>query len=336
MNGADIGRPARFGRVHRSDGVGERLLRELDRAHREDEPPNFTLGHPGEWMKRIDQTYASGEVAVARHALIHLKKLEPELDWPKNVLKLIDLLPECTDEFSAPLDDDGGDVLTATRPGAETVIFCFCGQRRQMGVPLWLFHRWVSSYDASFVYVRDFSDAYYLAGVSSLGNRLETAAALRRMAHDLGARRVFCLGVSSGGYAAMHYGLELGAGRVANFGGPVSMEADFNTYLGRAESAAELQQRFPDVELDMRSAYLATPAPPATILVHGEGCWDDRLHHEHMLGLPGALCAPLRGYDGHGALPELVRRGHFWRFLDLLLGVVEPRPGDLEELCAEA
>ena len=203
-------------------------------AFKEGVSPDFGLVAPTTWIRAIDQLLLLGEVAPARHALHHLREQEPELDWPGSVLELVDLLPEHAGEPLPFKDDQDKDVQVVERPGASCVVFAFCGRRQRINMPLWLFHRWVSALDdVSVVYLRDFDENHFVGGIRSLGSRAETVAALQGIASQLGARRIVCLGNSSGGYAAMRYGLDIGAERVANFGGSVNLEPGFNTYLNR-------------------------------------------------------------------------------------------------------
>ncbi|HEY5411329.1 MAG TPA: hypothetical protein VIJ94_11450, partial [Caulobacteraceae bacterium] len=291
----------------------------LMRAYEAGEAPDFGVGTQKKWFKAIDEMLIDGCLEPARFALTHLREREPELDWPGNVLELIDLMP--ADVTGSRFEDDRGkDVQIIPVAGSKAVVFVFCGRNHHMNLPLWLFDRWITRLDASIVYLRDFDVVHFMGGIRSLGDREATLVALRRIRDDLGADRVFCLGNSSGGYGALAYGLDLKAEAVLNFGGPVNLEPEFNTYLNRADAAETLRRRFPDLPLDLRAAYLAAPRRPRSMLVYGEQCWDDRLQGEHMAGVPQADLAPVQGLAGHGSIRELIRRGRFVALLDAFTG----------------
>jgi hypothetical protein len=250
------------------------------------------------------------DIETARHALVHLRAAQPDLEWAHSVLRLVDALPEA-DAGAAFVDDVAKDVQIVPKPGAGAVIFAFCGRRHRLGISLSMVHRWLTRLDASVVYLRDFQSAHYLGGIRSLGPRPQTLTTLRGVADDLGARRLLCLGSSSGGYGSLVYGLELGAEAVLSIGGSVNLEPEFNTYLHNIRTAVELRRRFPGQTLDVRALYLAATLRPRVVLVYGQQHWDDRLQNEHMRNVPGVTLAPVLGYDGHGPIPELMRRGEF-------------------------
>ncbi len=291
--------------------ASKRLLRqELLDAFQEQRAPQLDLGDVERWVNVIDRLIIEGAFEPARHALVGLGEREPDLEWARNMLGLLELLPG---DGGAPFgDEDDKDVQIAPCDGADAVVFAFCGVQHRLGLPLWLFQGWMSRLGVSVVYLRDFQANHYLSGIRSLGaGRTASQAQLARIAEDLGARKRFCLGNSSGGFGALLYGLELEADGVLGFGAAINMEPEFNTHLNRRDAAIRLRDTFPDARLDLRAVYEATAARPATVLVYGEHCWDDRLHSEHMAGAPGVSLAPVAGYRGHGTITELMRRGEF-------------------------
>ncbi len=297
-------------------GVRQLLLR----AYEADEVPDFGAGTLKKWFKAIDELLINGRVEPARFTLNHLRQREPELDWPGNVLELIDLMPGGAVTGPRFEDDPDKDVQIIRCAGSKAVIFAFCGRNHHMNMPLWLFDRWLGRLGSSIVYLRDFDQTHFMGGIRSLGDRKATLAALTQIRGELGADRVLCLGNSSGGYGALAYGLDLQAEAALNFVGPVNLEPDFNTYLNRADAAEAMRSQFPDLPLDLRAAYLAAPRRPRSFLVYGEQCWDDRLHAEHMAGVPGAALVPVAGLEGHGSIPELIRQGRFAALLDVFAG----------------
>jgi hypothetical protein len=247
------------------------------------------------------------------------------------MLELISLLPAEANEAPRFIDDPENDVQLVRRPGAKTLIFVFCGRMHRIGMPTWMFQRWMSRLDANVVYLRDFSNMHFLGGVRSWGSRERTIISLNWIAEQLRVERVVCIGNSAGGYAAMFYALEIGASGVLNLSGGSNLELDFNTFLNRIDVAKELKQAFPELGLDLRARYQAAARRPQAIVVYGEQAWDDRIQCEHMAGVPDVELMPLSGFGGHGTLPELVRRGLFAPVLDRLVGAAEPATAEMAE-----
>ncbi len=173
-----------------------------------------------------------------------------------------------------------------------------------------MMHRWMAALPANIVYLRDFHGLHYLGGVRSLAaDAAGSVASLRSLVQDLGGERLLCFGVSTGGYGALRYGLDLQADAVMSIGGPVNLEPRFVVHLRHRRSGAKLRLRFPDEPLDLRLRHAAAPTPPRVTLVYGEHQWDDRLQAEQLAGAPGVRLRPVAGFELHGVVPEIVRRG---------------------------
>ena len=304
------------------------LSRRLVEAHARGEAPDFSAAVPMDWVMAIDKLLVRGRIEAARAALSQLREQQPQLKWADSVYRLIDLLPEAVGPEPRFRDNLDSDLQVVERPGSKTVIFAFCGRKHHIGLPLWLFQRWMSGLGASVVYLRDFNDSHYVRGVRSIGSQERTASELDRLAGMLGAERVLCLGNSSGGYGAMLYGLGIGAEKVIGFSGATNLEPGFNVHLNRAAAALALEQALPDAKLDLRELYLAASRPPRTLLIYGEQAWDDRIHAEHMAGAPGVQLAPMEGHAGHGTVAELIHRGRFASLLEDLSAPSEPSARD--------
>src|SRR6185312_4522808 len=127
---------------------------------------------------------------------------------------------------------------------------------QKIGLPIALMHRWAGRLNASLIYLRDFQRFHYLRGITSLGATRDAAIAeLRRIVTSLGARRVVCYGNSAGGFAALHYALDLGANAAVSMGGPTNLTPEFNAFLSSEQRALELRKlrtEFPGVSLDLR------------------------------------------------------------------------------------
>jgi len=78
------------------------------------------------------------------------------------------------------------------------------------------------------ILLRDPRNLWYLRGIPELGGSVaETVAALRRLIQTIGPSEVWCVGESMGGYAALLYGILLGASRIVSFGPLSTFSATF-------------------------------------------------------------------------------------------------------------
>jgi hypothetical protein len=277
---------------------------------------DISQGDPLRWMETIDEFLSSGRLETARFALMHLREQAPDMEWPKTLLQLVELMPDWPMDGPRFIDDRHSDLQVIACPGARTVVMAFCGRRGQLNMPLWLLQRWMTRREISVVYLRDFQESMYLRGLRSCGPLETTVERLKRVTEHVKAERIVCIGNSSGGYGALRYGLELGAARVFAFSGAVNMAPAFNTFLNKADAALRLSKAFPTATLDLRELYLAAARRPEAELFYGAKNWDDRIQAEHMIGVPGAALRPIPGYAGHAALPELIRLGQFDALLD--------------------
>lgn len=288
------------------------LQQELVAALEERRAPNFSLASKAKWVRALDGLLVAGGIDAAAHGLDHFERMAPDLVWAPNMRRIISLTPPADPALPAFKDVKSLDVQVAPIAGAETVVLAFCGKQHRIGFHTPLFYRFIQSRGWSLVFLRDFQGVHYLNGVAGLGpDRASSVAALRDLIARLGARRVLCLGNSSGGYGALLYALELGADAALNFSGGTNLDPEFNTHLNRAQGSLELRATFPGEELDLRARYLAAARRPRAMLVYGEYCWDDRLHAEHMADVPGAQLVPFAEFEGHGSIAEAVQRETF-------------------------
>jgi hypothetical protein len=297
-----------------AEAVGARLL-DLWQAG---ELPDIAAMDTPALVAGIDSLILRGAFDAGMAAARALAARLPDHPYPRGLLPVLEAMPpaEGTGAFA---DDPAADVQVVARPGAETLVLVFCGVQGRMGGPLALVHRWLGTLPASIAYLRDFSGDFFIGGIRSLGPRPQTVAALGRLAASLGARRIACCGNSAGVFAALHYGVELGAGSVVGFAGPTNLSAAFNAHLRLAAWTREAEARGLTAGIDLRAAYAAAPRPPQALLVFGAENWDDRIQAEHMAGLSTVRLAKMARYPGHNVVTTLMRTGRLGQVLDHLV-----------------
>jgi hypothetical protein len=294
-------------------------MREIEAAYADRRPPDFDTVEPIRWATAVDALFAAGAIDATAHAVRHLYARCPDVDYVRNLFDLFERMPPRGD---LPFEDDRSrDVQVVKRAGADTAMILFSGAHGRLGMPLAAIHRWLARMNCSLVYLRDFRRLYYQAGVPSLGpTRAATVAGLRRITAALGALDVVTYGNSGGGgFAALQYAVELEARSAVSFAGATNLSLAFNAHLSGVANKIRGHEAVRDATLDLRPLYAAVRDRPRAFLVCAEHFWDDRLHAEHLAGLPAVTIEIVAGCDQHNVSRELIRRGQYQAFLDRVM-----------------
>jgi hypothetical protein len=279
--------------------------------------PRSAVNYARALMKLLDE----GRLGLAGELARRLRREYPNSPYAEVMDEFFARLPPPGSQ-PAFVDDLTQEVQVVRRDGADAVLFLFCGFDHRLGLSLTAMHRWFGRLPASLVYLRDFRSLFYLGGLATLGaDSAATAAGLRDIAAGLGGRRILCCGCSGGVYAALSYGLALGAEAVLALAGPTNLATDFNAHLRSARRVAHLWSRLPQAPaIDLRRAYAEAARPPRVLFVFDRNNWDDRLHAEHLAGLPTVRLDPLEDRGIHAVIMLLIVNGLLDAKLDWLTG----------------
>ncbi len=195
-------------------------------------------------------------------------------------------------------------------PGAQRTLLVFTGQARQVWVSISLFDRFLRQFPINAIYLTEDSGFAFMDGIAGFGASYHAAlAGLRAATEALAAPTLCCLGTSSGGDAALRYGLDLGAERVLAF----------SPYLDMRRSAL-FNERFPAMVLDISVLYRRAARIPEVRIVFGAANAGDcatarpvRLVSRSNAGPGSRLRTPRRH-------PELIATGRLQPLLAGLLG----------------
>lgn len=286
--------------------------------------PRTGKGYADTLTKLLDD----GQFEVAERLARRLHTSYPNWAYAMVMRGLFDHLPPSGSQ-PAFADDLTRDVQLVRRDGADSLLLVFSGFDHRMGVSLSAMHRWFGRLPASLIYLRDFRSLFYLTGLPSLGADLaDTVAALRDIAGALGARRILCCGCSGGVFAALSYGLALGAEAVLALAGPTNLSIEFNAHLRSARRVSRLWAEMPAAPaIDLRQSYAEAVRPPRVLFVYDRNNWDDRLHAEYIAGLPSVRLDPIEDRGIHAVIMPLILGGFFEAKLDWL---VAPHPYQAE------
>jgi hypothetical protein len=205
------------------------------------------------------EMFEAGNVEVLEYAARHLHEAYPDVDYLATMVAWFDAVPRHLPPPLAFRDQRGAEVQIVQNNGSEAVLLCFCAAQGTLGLPLDFVHQWLGRLPVSLVYIKDFRDLSGALGFPPLApDRAGSIVALRRIAAELGGKRIYTLGVSLGGYAAMYYGLELGATGILNLAGATDLTLDFVNQIGSVPWVySSLLRLAPDYARNLRDAYVA-------------------------------------------------------------------------------
>ncbi len=264
------------------------------------------LGFLSDARKMLSSIDAAGAESVRR-----LSRFLDRLDAGERVLAETRTGDEPEAEGSSPADGQirAGGILLAPAPGARRTILFFVGN----GDNRFPFSQHLMQIaTCHLIVVRDPARCFALCGIPRLGTGLDAnIRRLRRIIAMMGSDRLACLGISAGGYAAMRYGIELGASAALTFSAPTTLDlkSEPGADLEKYPQLANLYAKAPERAIDLLPLYRETLPRPRVIAIYGEAHARDRAFAEHLAGVPGISLRPIAGFDGHTAFAEAGRLG---------------------------
>lgn len=214
-----------------------------------------------------------------------------------------------TDRPTARFDDSV--IVEAMRPGSKRCLLVFPGTFNGLGIPMPLFDSLIAPLDTSVMYIRDPQRSLCLTGIHSHSSTLDEGFAfLRKRMETAAVTDIYTLGASSGGVAAIRYGLALGARGIMTMSSPINLQHEFMSKDGRIHAVYRwLYEQLTPPDYDLRS-FVAAAAPPQRIFIyHADGHQQDVAHARSITGLPGVEVRPVVNYGGHNVLRPLMERG---------------------------
>jgi len=204
-------------------------------------------------------------------------------------------------------DDPLRDFIVAEAPGARTAVLVFTGGNDAVSIPLRVFDRYLAALGVTAIYLKDFNRLRFLGGVRSRGDYQSTLGAVRAELARLGIERVCAMGNCDGGFAAIRYGVELGAERILAFAASTHSSGDTPTRLEQARNFMKnrLAASVPQAMTDLSTFLDAQPPKGAVELFFDSQNPHDRSHAERLSPVPGVRLHPEPGPCPHGVLAEL-------------------------------
>ncbi|MEM6655073.1 MAG: hypothetical protein AAF596_04645 [Planctomycetota bacterium] len=205
-------------------------------------------------------------------------------------------------------------VELSTVPGARRLYVFFGGIASGIAMPPFEFYNAAQILDDNKVFVRDFRQAWYHAGLRGVSRDLpSTAEFLRQQVAELHAESVTFVGNSMGGFAALLFASLTGLGPAVAFAPqtfltPALRYKHRDTRWGRKVWTAYLRTGYKPRAFDLRPIVeRRRTAWPLTVYVSA----DDRRdlsHARHIEGLAGVQVTVLHG-GGHNVVRRLRDEG---------------------------
>ncbi len=209
-----------------------------------------------------------------------------------------------------------------------TVVF-FSGFAGHMNIlPLDKFHWHARTLPANIVYVRDTMKCLHLSGIQGIDGRLDGAVDyLGELLAAMGTRKLVSVGFSSGSFAALAYGMRLGARRCLAFSPVSRLDDGILDDDPRGSANPQARRVFQRLARDLDLRKLIRSHPDSRVdLYYGDGCGEDKIHVDYLRDLRNVRHHPVPSASEHGIAMRMIARGSFRTALAAVIGPAGDRP----------
>ena len=192
---------------------------------------------------------------------------------------------------------------------AQNLLMVFTGAEKNFWISLDLLHRIIRNIVGQAAYLRDFANVFFLAGIDPYRDYPSTVDGLKTVITRCRAEKLYVMGISAGGFAALKYGLDLEADAVLAFGPPT----EISRYL---TNIRQMAKRFRDYQIgdemiDVVPFYERAARRPDVTIVFGGANKRDQAQGQRLAHLPGVRLVPIPGLAMHGSVAHLLGTGRF-------------------------
>jgi len=245
------------------------------------------------------------------------------IDGDENVV-----VPDQTSLATGDLVDDmnsdsAAGIFIHRAPASDKALLVFTGLAHEAGgIPLQLLHGLLSDLQVNVIYLRDFQRLLYCNGVQGLEESYaSTLSAIRTLQEQWGATRLYCLGMSGGGYGAIRYGIDLNAEAILGFGAATTIDKDLRQFDARGPSVIyQIEKHVPEMLINLRTLLEDHPSPPKIHLYYGDEMKEDHGHATNLDGIPGTTLIPEAGFGNHHIAGKLLAEGRLANIIRHAIG----------------
>jgi hypothetical protein len=214
-------------------------------------------------------------------------------------------------------------VLLWAHPGATRTAIAFSHLEGGFGPmagwhSIGIVHRVLRPLGVNVVYLLDESQSLHFGRIRGLSE--DYGGCLNGLKALLGARgwnETYTYGVSSGGFSALRYGVDLGARGVLSMSGPSNLVRQPGvTPDPRLE---HFYRTLPAFAIDLLPLYRKSARTPRLLLCYGELNEYDKGMARRMAEFPGTSLIPFEGFAGHSTFIEALRNGRLGPLLQQLV-----------------
>jgi hypothetical protein len=216
-------------------------------------------------------------------------------------------------EFDSELRDTNRSVVLDLSHEHRPLIVAFGGIGGGLNIPPFEFFHLTKDLDINKIFVRDLGQSWYHSGLPGISHDINgTASYLKEKIKERGIQRVVLVGNSMGGYAAIVFGVLIGADLVHAFG-PHTLLKDRRLVRTR-ERIDYLHQNFGSEYFDLKKL-IRRHRPSGCIHIHFGG--RDDLDIEHALHIRSCKNVVLHFYPncGHDLVKQLRDSGRLSEML---------------------
>lgn len=213
------------------------------------------------------------------------------------------------------------DMQVAGLAGADTAVLVFTGTIDSVGMPLAIFDHYMAALDVVTVYLKDFTRLSFLSGIRSLSEGYPgTIAVLRKFLTDRGIRRLSTIGNCDGSFAAVRYGVELGAAHIVAVNPtthfPLPGIEDMRNFKRR-----RLVENVASPMLDLKTFLADREFSGRIELFFGAEDARGISHASRLVDVADVRLHPLEGHRQHCAMVRLALKSDFVETLHAALGL---------------
>lgn len=226
--------------------------------------------------------------------------------------------------------DPRRDIIIPDATNSSTAVLVFSGTNDAVAMPLPVFDRYLTPLDITPIYLRDFSRLRYLSGIRSLAaNYQDTIDALRHLLREKNFTRLCTFGNCAGGFAAIRYGVELGAERIAAFDAPSHCTEGPLARLEQGQNfmRTRLMERYAAETADLKPFLESKHSVTPINLFYQIEDPIKRIHAERLQNIPGVKLHPQPGLGENRLLRRIaLSSDNFTQWLADLFAVTPRLP----------